>query len=89
MIEFIVVMPRVEGNMEIGYRTEFYSDFKQFTNVDRAISHGMVELDQADDFLIGKLQGHVLLALQYMHEVRDDPSELVRAADCLCLGVKS
>lgn len=85
--EFIVVMPRVEGSTGTGYRTTYYSDNQRFPSVGRAIRHGAVELDQADDFLVGKVYGQRLVSLQWMNELRSDPDELASAASDLCLEV--
>jgi hypothetical protein len=87
MAEFIVVMPRIEGNPERGYGCAYYSDLKRLPSVEQAVSHGCLELAQSDDFLIGKVDGARLVSLQWMEEVRDDRDELVDVAAQLCLEV--
>jgi hypothetical protein len=85
--EFIVVLPRIEGNPEMGYDHVYYSDLKRLPSVEQAVSHGCLELAQSDDFLIGKVDGPKLVSLQWMDEVRDDRHELIDAAKQLCLEV--
>jgi hypothetical protein len=87
MTEFIVIMPRAEGNSEHGYSTCYYSDMRRFSTLKKVIRHGAVDLDQADDFLIGMIVGNKLVALQWMEEVRDDYDERIEAAEQL--GLKS
>jgi len=87
MSEFIVVMPRIEGNPERGYGHVYYSDLKRLPSVEQAVSHGCLELAQSDDFLIGKVEGQRLVSLQWMEEVRDDRAELINVATQLCLEV--
>lgn len=89
MAEFIVVMPRIEGNPERGYGHVYYSDLKRSPSVEQVIRHGAVDLDQSDDFLIGKVDGQRLVSLQWMDEVRDDRDELINVATQLCLEVAS
>lgn len=88
MSEFIVVMPRIEGNPERGYSTVYYSDLKRQPSVEQAVSHGCLELAQSDDFLVGKIDGQRLVSLQWMDEVRDDRDELINVATQLCLEVR-
>ena len=73
--EFIVVTPQVAGNPEIGYGTHYYSDMRRCETLNEAVRHGAVELDRADDFLIGNVDGNRLVALQWMNESRDDDHE--------------
>jgi len=85
--EYLVVTPRIEGNPEIGYDTYYYSDNKRLYDVPCAIRHGVVVLDQSDDFLIGKVDGKRLVSLQWMERVRDDPDELADVAEQLGLNL--
>lgn len=84
--EYIVVMPRIEGNPEVGYEECYYSDSKRFLTLRQVIRHGMNDLCQSDDFLIGKVNGNKLLSLQWMEELRDDRDEVEAAARCLGLS---
>lgn len=84
--EYIVVMPRIEGDLESGYNTVYYSDYRRCSTLDQAIRHGMNDLDQADDFLVGKVDGNTLLSLQWMERERKDHDfEVSAAAECLGL----
>lgn len=85
--EYIVIMPRIEGNPEIGYSTAYYSDMKRCQTMRGVIRHGSVDLEQSDDFLIGKVDGNRLVKLQWMDEIRDDESELENAAKGLGLSI--
>lgn len=83
MSEYIVVMCRIEGNPERGYGEVYYSDLKRFPTVVGVVHHGMGELEQSDDFLIGKLDGNKLVSLQWMEEARDDRDEVEHVAEQL------
>ncbi|WP_078344573.1 hypothetical protein [Mycobacteroides chelonae] len=85
--EYIVIMPRIEGNPQIGYTTAYYSDMKRCQTLRGVIRHGSVDLDQSDDFLIGKVEGNRLVRLQWMDELRDDKDELAQAAEGLGLSI--
>jgi len=85
MSEYIVVMPRIEGNPETGYSTCYYTDRVRCFSLRDVKRHGMDDLDQSDDFLIGTLDGCRLLSLQWMDDLRDDHDELLDVANQLGL----
>lgn len=85
--EYIVVMPRIEGNPEMGYSHVYYSDLKRLPSVEQVVSHGCLELAQSDDFLIGEVDGRRLVSLRWMEEIRDDEDERIDVATQLGLSV--
>lgn len=80
--EFIVIAPRITGNPERGYRTEYFSDLKRRPSRVLAVCHGWEEYGH-DDWLIGMVVGTRLLRLAWMDEDRADLTELAEAADQL------
>lgn len=91
MIEYVVLMPRIEGNPDVGFEEMYYTDNRRFAALGACIRHGVKDLAQSDDFLIAVLDGDELVRVQYMGEVPTDPDYYVdrdRVAYQLCWKVK-
>lgn len=86
--EYIVIAPRIVGNMDAGYSTVYLTDEVRCWHVGGAVNRGF-KLYESEDFLIAKVDGRQLVSLQWMDEVRDDDDELAEVAAQLGFEVQS
>ena len=77
MNKYIVLCGNFVSSGENAFSLEYDWDFQEFDSMDEAIEHGLT-LDRSDDFNIAEIIGKRVMALYWMENKLEEPSEHLR-----------